>query len=43
MLGKRELPILFFLFANSYLYLHADHRQKKNKATQKHIHSSIHS
>lgn len=34
MLGKRELPILFFLFASSYLYLHTDHRKKKNKAKE---------
>lgn len=34
MLGKRELPILFFLFTSSYLYLHTDHQKKKSNAKE---------
>ncbi|GEM_PF-1756164 len=34
MLGKREMSISVFLFTSSYLYLHSDHRKKKNKAKE---------
>lgn len=34
MLGKREMPLSVFLFTSPYLYLHTDHRKKKNEAKE---------
>lgn len=34
MRGKRERPVSIFLFTSSYLYIHTDHRKKKNEAKE---------
>ncbi len=34
MLGKSEMLQSVFLFTSLYLYLHTDHRKKKNKAKE---------